>query len=395
MTATRLGLAVVLGSFLASTVHPQKEAPTVVVDVVVRDRRQAPIADLKPTEIELRQDGVAQALQSLERSGPPGAYVIRYVPRSGRPGALTLRVLRPGSVASGPDGGALRITVVAPLNPLERRLVPLLEGPAPPSPLPHQPFVLRFEREGDHVHHTFVVEVPLAGLELVEAEGLVRGNLGLLARVKNAEGKVAHSFTLEYPVEAPAAERNVLRAERLVWTSHLHLPAGAYVLETAVADLLSSGGGAGRLSFEAPALPRGLHTSSVIVLAAGGALLTQETAADNPLRYGDRQLVPAFRRQFVAGGDEVLPFYVIVFPDASRSEPAQASVELYRGGSLVAQGPITLPAGPGPLPYLGSFPIGKLPVGTYEMRIVARQGQALFEQDATFDVVTPPRFEER
>jgi hypothetical protein len=386
-----LALALVVAS-LPGGAAP--EPPTIAVEVLVRDRRQQPIADLKPAEIELRQDGEAQVVLSMEPGGPPGAYVVRYVPKSGRPGPVMLRVLRPGAVATGPDGGALKVRIEEILTPLERKLSALSDAGPAATGLPHQAFVLRYEREGDELHHTFAVDVPLATVELREEEGLLRGRLGLLARVKDAAGRIVQRFSLEYALETEPAQRDRFRAERLVWTSHLHLPAGDYVLETAVADLVSSAGGAGRLPFAAPAAGPGLRLSSVCVLAAGGALATEETAADNPLRHDDRQLVPALRRQFVAGGEEQLPFYMIVFPDPARADPVQAALELYRQGSLVARGAIALPSGTGAIPYLGNFPVSRLPVGAYEMKVVVRQGAAIAEEAAAFEVVPPPRFKE-
>jgi hypothetical protein len=384
-------LALLLGAGIG---QGQEAAPTVIVEVVVRDRRQAPIANLQPTEIELRQDAQAQAVVSMRPSGRPGGYLIRYVPRSGRPGPVMLRVLRPGAVATGPEGGALKVRIEEVLAPLDRRLLALLDAATPPADLAHEAFVLRFERDGDKVHHTFAVEVPLDRLELRAAEGLVKGNLGLLARVKNAQGEVVQRFSLEYPIEAEVALRDRLLGERLLWTSHLHLPAGRYVLETAVADLFSSAAGTGRLAFEAPAAVRGLRVSSLSVLAAGGALATEETAADNPLRHDERQLVPTPRRQLVSGGQEQLAFYVIVFPDPSLAEPAQAALELYRSGALVGRGSIALPASTGAIPYRGSFPVANLQPGTYEMKVVARQGAALAAEAAAFEMVPPPRFKE-
>jgi hypothetical protein len=379
---------------MAAAGHAQEPPPTVIVEVVVRDRRQAPIADLKPTEIELRQDAQAQAVASMQPSGQPGGYVIKYVPRSGRPGPVMLRVLRPGAVATGPDGGALKVRIEEVLAPLERRLVALLDAAAPPAGLAHAAFVLRFERDGDKVHHTFAVEVPLAPIALRAEDNLVRGSLGLLARVKNAQGDVVQRFSLDYALEAEAAERERLLSERVLWTSHLHLPAGRYVLETAVADLSTSAGGISRLAFEAPPATRGLRLSSVSVLAPVGALTTEETSADNPLRHEEHQLVPTLHRQLVTGGQEKLAFYVIVFPDASLAEPVQAALELYRSGALVGRGSIALPPGGGAIPYLGSFPVANLQPGTYEMKVVVRQGAALAEEAAAFEMVPPPRFTE-
>jgi hypothetical protein len=111
-----------------------------------------------------------------------------------------------------------------------------------------------------------------------------------------------------------------------------------------------------------------------------------EAAADNPLRLDARQLVPARHPRFVSGRDEPLAFYMVVYPDPARPEPPEASLELYRAGALVARGAIALPARAGTMPYVGSFPVGKLPPADYEMKVVVRQGSAIAMESATFEM---------
>ena len=379
----------ILALSLAAAGAAPEQAPTVVVEFEVAGRGGAPIADLKPAEVEVRQDGDAQVVLALQPTATAGRYQLSYVPKSGQPGPVLLRVLRAGAVATGPDGGPLRIKVEAPLSPLEQRLVPLLDASPPPAGLEHHPTVLRFERDGEKIHHTFAVEVPLAKLTLAPAGSVLRGRLGLLAQVKTETGQRVERFSQEYPIEVEPSGEERLRAERLVWTSHLHLPPGTYVLETAVADLDGTGGSVLRTAFRGPPTDTALRLSSVTVLAPGGSLAVEAPSADNPLQREDRQLVPSHRRQLVSGGEEQLPFYVVVYPDPARAEPPQASLELYRSGALVARGTIALPPGTGSIPYVGSFPVAKLAPGPYEMKVVVRHGTAVATESATFEMIPP------
>jgi hypothetical protein len=372
-----------------SAAAAQEPAPTVVVEFEVAGRGGTPIVDLKPPDVRILQDDVAQTILALQPTATAGRYQLRYVPASGQPGAVLLRVLRAGAVAAGPDGGPLRIKVEAPLTPLEQRLVPLLDASPPAAGLEHHPTVLRFERDGDKVHHTFAVEVPLAKLTLSPAGAVLRGRLGLLAQVKTESGQRVERFSQEYPIEVETSAEERLRAERLVWTSHVHLPAGTYVLETAVADLDGAGASVLRTAFQGPAMDPGLRLSSVTVLAPGGSLAVEVPSADNPLQREDRQLLPSHRRQLVSGGEEQLPFYVVIYPDPAAPEPPQASLELYRSGALVARGTIALPSGTGSIPYVGSFPVAKLAPGPYEMKVVVRHGGAVATESAAFEMIPP------
>ena len=61
----------------------------VVVDVVVRDAKGAPIVDLKPGDFELLEDDVKQRIASVELIAPGRADVTSWRPRRGRPPAST------------------------------------------------------------------------------------------------------------------------------------------------------------------------------------------------------------------------------------------------------------------------------------------------------------------
>jgi hypothetical protein len=214
-------------------------------------------------------------------------------------------------------------------------------------------------------------------------------------QVRTAEGKDIQRFSLDYPIEVPETQKLLLAAQRVVWTTHLHLPAGPYVLETACQDLLSAPTGVRRTSFDAAPSSPGLRMSSISVMQAAEALSKEQGGIDNPLEYLGHQLVPAHRAQYVAGGLGELRFFVVLYPKPSAKGPVDLSLELYRDGALVGRGPVALPpAEPGKgIPYLGSFRLQSRPVGAYELKLTARQGTMSADETAVFDLVPVPRLE--
>jgi Domain of unknown function (DUF4380) len=392
---TRSASPVALLALAALMVSAGSEPVRVRVEFVVEDARRRPVADLDANEVVVHQGGDRERIESFERRPGPGHYALTYVPVSGRPGAVMLRLLRPGTMARGPDGPALKVQVLRPLDPVEGPLLAALDAPEEPRDLEHESFVLRFERHPDGLHHTFAVELPLRNVKVDVASGQARAHVALMARIRTAEGRDVQRFSLDYPIELPEMQKLLLPQQRVVWTTHLHLPAGGYVLESAGQDLLSARTGVRRVSFEVAPPSAGLRMSSISVMQAAESLSKEQGGIDNPLEYMGHQLVPARRPQYVAGGLGELRFFVMLYPDASAKEPVDLSLQLHRDGALVGRGPVKLPAAEAgqPIAYLGSFPLQTFAVGAYNVKLQARQGSMSAEETAAFDLVPPPRIE--
>src|SRR5260221_12852428 len=68
----------VLESLLAPRLGAQSEMSPMVLDLVVRDKKNVPVADLRAEEVEVYEDGVRQTFQDFRRvgmapAGPAGA----------------------------------------------------------------------------------------------------------------------------------------------------------------------------------------------------------------------------------------------------------------------------------------------------------------------------------
>jgi hypothetical protein len=393
--STRRASPLALVTLGALTASAAPEPVKVRIEFIVEDARRQPVVDLKSTEVVVHQGDDREDVESFERGAAAGHYALTYVPRSGQPGAVMLRLLRPGTTARGPDGPAVRVQVLRPLGPVEGPLLAALQAAEEPHELEHDSFVLRFERNRDGLHHTFAVELPLRTVKFDLIGGQARAHVALMTRVRTAEGKDVQRFSLDYPIELPETQKRLLPEQRVVWTTHLHLPAGQYVLETACQDLLSGRTGVRRMSFDAAPPAPGLRMSGISVMQAAEALSKEQGGIDNPLEYLGHQLVPAHRAQYVAGGLGELRFFVVLYPEPSSKDPVELSLELYRDGALVGRGPVAIPpAEPGKgIPYLGSFRLESRPAGAYEVKLTARQGAMSAGESAGFDLVPVPRLE--
>jgi hypothetical protein len=331
---------------------------------------------LRPSEIELKQDGVAQAPAALVPRTEAGLYLLSYVPSSGRPGPVTLRVLRPGAKVRGRDGPQLRPRVIAPLSPVEAELAAMLEARPTPNALPCRASVSTFEPRSDGLHHTMAVEVPVADVQ----------RLQLFARLLDAEGRQVQRYSMDRSVETTSGMYR--GALRLVWTANIHLLPGRYVLEALVRDPETRRAGATTLAFESLPAGDGLRMSSVSLVSPTAALVvrTEQELADDPLFVEGAPLMPTLALVLPEGAHARVRFFVVVYPDASRQDPVSLRLELLRDGTPVGVTAIPLPVPDerGQIRYLGGMPVGSFHAGAYAMRLVARQSDASVSQEAAF-----------
>jgi hypothetical protein len=353
----------------------------IALDFDALDGRGKPVVALKASEVEIRQDGQAQVVSRLEFDPARGVYSVQYTPRSGKPGPVNLRVLRSGVSPRGPGGGPLRPRVIEALRPFEVPLVAALDG------APRQDFVLpvatlHFEPAAEGLHHTFVVDLPLSSVQIEDKR---RAHVSLVARVRAADGTVVRRTSLDAPIET-APEEN-LKHQRVVWISHLHLAPGRYSFEAAAADRLGDRLAVTRQDVVVPAARPGLSLSSTTLLQPDGARASTDGGSDDPLRTADGGLVPSVTTRYVAGSNVQLPFFVVAYRDSSNSVPVELSFELRQSGELVAGGPLGTLELAKEVRYSNTIPLARLPPGSYELRLLARQGAATAEATQGFQLL--------
>lgn len=356
---------------------------TIALDFEALDARGKPVVGLKPTEVEVRQDGQAQVVILLGFDPARGVYSLRYAPRSGKAGPVNLRLLRPGAIPRGPGGGALRPRLVEAVRAFEVPLVAALDAPQPRQDFALPVATLHFEPAPEGLHHTFVIDLPLASVQIDDRR---KAHVSLVARVRAADGTVLRRNSLDAPIEAAADEK--LGTQRIVWISHLHLAPGRYVFEVAAADQLGGRLAVTRQELVVPEPRPGLALSSAALLQPDGARASTDGGSDDPLRIGDGGgLVPSVSSRYVAGSDVQLPFFLVAYRDASNATPIELSFELRQGGDLVAGGPLKSLAIAKEVRYSNTIPLARLPPGIYELKLLARQGAASAEATREFQLL--------
>lgn len=395
-----LGLSQLNPAAPARTTPPQEAARAtdahqtqgvVVVELVVEDSRGRVITDLKPAEVVVFQDEVRQTILSLDYRSQHGAYELRYAPPSGRVGAVSIRVLRSGSRLRGPDGPQVRPRWMSPIQPFELPLREALEALEPPRDFDYDVTVLRFEAREDTLHHSFMAEIPLKGVAIETIGDRAQAYLSFLLRVKTEAGRTVHEKSLEQPITFTAGSALTASVMRFVWSSHLHLRPGHYVVEMAVMDQRASRRGVHRFPLNVDPWSEGLRLSSLSFLLGRDGLMAGE-GEDNPFRLEESALVPMLHPR-VTGSEGSLSLLAMLYPDPASREPISAAIELYRDGELRTKAPLPLPAADseGRVRYLGGLRFQSLQPGSYDLKLVAQQGAIRVEERAALEVSAPLR----
>ncbi|MGH7927573.1 MAG: VWA domain-containing protein, partial [Candidatus Binatia bacterium] len=93
----------------------------------------------------------------------------------------------------------------APILPYEIPLLVAVNANPVPNDFSHHSRALHFDRHRDLLHHTFVLEAPLAAISFsTETEKKTYSTrLSLLLLLKDANGRILRKFSQDYPLEGP------------------------------------------------------------------------------------------------------------------------------------------------------------------------------------------------
>jgi VWFA-related protein len=256
-------------------------------------------------------------------------------------------------------------------------------------PLPYEfavraaPF--RFGPEEGGVRHTLVAEIPLAGIRF---EGDERGeadraHISILAVLRDRTGLVVEKFSEDSPVFLPHQQRALFKQGNAVFLRSFTLPPGRYTLETAVVDQLSGHHSVQRADIDVPKPGPGMVVSEVALIKRTEDVPSGALASDDPFRQGGTRLVPWLSEPRVARADPLSVFLVAYPPNGSRTD---VLFELVRDGQVVSQSLSELPPADaaGRAPFVATVPTEALAPGSYEVRLLVKQGGLVAQRKIHF-----------
>lgn len=314
-------------------------------------------------------------------------YLLTYTPKNdvldGKFRTIGVKVTRPDTVVFARKGyRAVRspIGTNAGLS-YETPALAMLDAPALPNAFPSQAHAFVFP-EAKHPGLTpIVVRVTSDALQFQvdEKRSTYSAQAAIVARVRDASGQVVQKLSQQYVLSGDARDLAAAKKGEILFYREPELEPGAYRVESVVYDVIAEKGSARVSTVVVPDRSRTptLRMSSLVLVSRTEKTpgrTAEADAAAAPFYYGDTLLYPNVGEPLRQGDD--LSFYFVVYPPAGRCD-CSAQITLLRNGQRIGEATRGLAPGDSDrLQHVGTLPIGKLPGGTYELRVtVSDRGQ--------------------
>lgn len=322
-------------------------------------------------------------------------YLIGYSPTNekfdGKFREIGVKVTRPGVIVSARRGYfGLRDPVTSPVSESEAAALGALESKPVPNAFPVRAGALLFPdaaRPGLVPVVAYFKTAPLSFPDSGDGKTYA-SDFVVLVRFLDDKNSVVKQVSQHYEVKGALADADKAKQGDVVFYREPQLPPGTYTMETAVVDRPS---GKASVRFNTVEVPKvdatALRASSLALIGRAEKVPEKDRRKDNPLLVNDALVYPNLGEPISKASKE-LGFFVTLYP-AKGSTPIEAVLDLLGNGKVLAQLPLPLaaPDATGRIQQTGRLPIDQLPVGTYELQVLAKQGTAQVTRTVTFRIV--------
>ncbi len=321
-------------------------------------------------------------------------YEVSYVPAAeedGRFRSVSIKPRRPGLIVKAPTGYFALPPGESGIRPFEEPLLKVLSAAQLPSDLEFRAAILHLGDTAFGNENSVVVEAPLSDVEIRQDPNtnLFAAHLSILAQIRNSSGAIVDYFSEDIPRQGALEMEQRARSETVTLERHFTAEPGQYILETVVMDRNNGEVGAQRTKFEIPASSSGPALSDVMLVRQTEPLSAGADPTE-PLRYGDRLIIPNLSGQVPLDAKDVSLFFLI-YPDPHSSEKPKLELELRKGGKSI--GRVSLPMHPstaGELTaHMASLQTKSLPAGSYQAAAIVTQGGNTVTRSVPFMLERP------
>jgi VWFA-related protein len=313
-------------------------------------------------------------------------YEVTYQPTSqkldGRVRRIEVKLTRPElNVRSRTGYYAMPDLDGSPLKPFEMAALEALSATPQPRAFDYRSGGFRFRPVDAGSQCAVAFEVPAASLTAtpVPEQKKHRLHASLVALVKDSGGAVVAKVSQDFATEIPDDQLAVVQTNTLSLTRSIKLPPGRYTVETAVLDQEGKKSSTGMFALDNPE-QKGLGLSDIVLVQRIEPLSGKPDASD-PFQFEGRRVIPQMTSTRPANMQPYL--YFVVYPDKSRTDKPEVTVQLLVDGRAVAEQTADLPApdSSGAIPVV----IGALAKpGHCELKVTASQGDDSVEQTVKY-----------
>ena len=312
-------------------------------------------------------------------------YMLSYVPSNpefdGRFREILVKVARPGLVVQHRKGYfAVRAPAGSPVLSYEAPALAWLDKTPVPNAFPVRAVALRFPEPGHTGLTPVVVEVPTASLTFQPAPDdakKYRSDATVLVRFSNDLGDVIDKMSQRYELTGPMADLERAKGGEVIFYRQPDLPPGTYRMETIVYDALAQKASVRFATVEKPQVDASrLRMSSLMIVRRGEKVPESEKITGSPLYVGDTLLYPNLGLAAQARHRQGARLLLHGLSRRRRREAATANLELLQNAKPLARVDLQLaaPDAEHRIQQVSRIPIDQLTAGTYEVRVIVRQG---------------------
>lgn len=262
------------------------------------------------------------------------------------------------------------------VEPFELPLLKTISGGKFSEDVTFRASTLLFQTRADGAEVSLVIEVPLHGLKPETHAGslALKVHFSLAGLVKNAGGEVVQKLTSDRSLQVTPDQ---LKLGNFVEKAHFAIPPGRYTLESAVLDWEAGKTGAQRANFTVPERAKGIGISSLTAVRSYSPNAKGLDPAE-PFQFQGGSITPTLNSSVPKAEGSAIRIFFVIYPDKDAPSKPGVDVEFLQNGKSLTKVPMELPPADaqGRIPYVMTIPATTIPAGLYEVRAVAKQGEA-------------------
>ena len=305
-------------------------------------------------------------------------YLLTYSPTNDAPDgkfrAIHVKVGRPGVQVFARKGyRALRARPVTGVGSYEIPALALLDRAPLPNAFPVYAAGFSFPDPVRPGLSPMLVHISTDSLrfDIDSKRSTYSAQAAIVVRIRDGEGHEVQTLSQQYALSGEAKDLDAAKRGEILFYREPDLPPGVYTMESIVFDGGADRGSARVSTLTVPTadLTR-VGMSSLVLVNRAEEMRNVGPAAsstDGPLYVGGTLLYPNLGEPIRKSAGGELSFYFALYGEL---QGVKASADLLRNGQLLATTPVELPPATGSrVQHVGRLPIGRLPSGTYELRI--------------------------
>ncbi|MFN0107795.1 MAG: VWA domain-containing protein [Blastocatellia bacterium] len=282
---------------------------------------------------------------------------------------------------------AVNATGYVPMLFYESPALVALNKPIAPNAFPIQSLGFNFPDPTKQLRTVVEVQAETNSFTFTEdkAKKTFSTNFTILALIKDSAKQVVGKLSRQYVLSGPLDKMKASQNGAVLFYKETDLPPGRYEVETVAYDAPTDKASVRRFSLDIPETDESKLRLSSIALIQRAEQTPAGQKTESFFQFGDIMIYPNLGGAFKKSAKQV-GFYFVVYPAKGSKPVSEFTLQVAQGNKLAADFPLKLGAADaqGRIQYASAIPIDSLSPGTYELKIIVKDGQNSISRSQTF-----------